>query len=126
MKLRIKGDSLRLRITPREVSRLLETGRIEETIHFGPETDARLSYALMTQSARENVMVRYLPGEITVLISTEQARIWAESDHVGIYGAVEISCGQLQLAIEKDFACLDKDDTENQDRYPNPNQGAVC
>ncbi len=51
MKLRIKGNSLRLRVSPSEVARLLETGRIEETIHLSSDQNASLTYALEHTSA---------------------------------------------------------------------------
>lgn len=46
MKLRIKGNSLRLRVSRSEVAKLLKGQRVEETIHFAPQSAAPLSYAL--------------------------------------------------------------------------------
>ena len=126
MKLRIKGNSLRLRISPSEMSRLLETGRIEETIHFVPDPNARLTYALEHNADAKSMCVRYRPQELTVVISSGDMRQWASGPDVGLYGETSTSTGTLQLAIEKDFACLDKSDVENADTFPNPNQGAVC
>ena len=40
MKLRIQGNSLRLRITPSEMARLLANGRIEETICFSSDPNS--------------------------------------------------------------------------------------
>jgi hypothetical protein len=37
MKLSIKGNSLRIRITRSEFGKLIDTGRIEETIYFAPD-----------------------------------------------------------------------------------------
>lgn len=127
MKLRIKGDSLRLRVSPSEVSRLLQSGRIEETIHFGPEDDAKLTCALLTGSRMGDAFaVRRTATEIAVEVPAALVRVWSNSDQVGMYGAVDIGTGQLELAVEKDFACLDKSDAENNDTYPNPNQGVTC
>lgn len=126
MKLRIKGDSLRLRVTPSEMSRLLQSGRIEETIHFSLESDAKLTYALMLAAQDGGIALRHLPHEIAVVISSALAYAWADGEQVGIYGAVNTAAGLLELAIEKDFACLDKNDGENEDTYPNPSQGIVC
>lgn len=127
MKLRIYGDSLRLRISPSEMARLLQSGRIEETIHFGPEPDSRLTYALVAvRDQNSPFAVRRSPEEIVVLVPAAQASTWAESEEVGIYGTVEAGTGRLQLAVEKDFACLDKSDHEDQDTYPHPNQGIAC
>ena len=43
MKLRIRGDSLRLRLTRGEVEALADSGEVRETIHFGPSA---LDYVL--------------------------------------------------------------------------------
>jgi Family of unknown function (DUF7009) len=127
MKLRIRGDSLRMRVTPSEMSRLLQSGRIEETIHFGLESDAKLTYAVMIVPAQNGgVALRYLPHEIAVVIPAVLAHAWASGEQVGVYGAVNTGAGQLEIAVEKDFACLDKSDAENEDTYPNPNEGVVC
>ncbi len=130
MKLRIKGDSLRLRLSPSEMSRLLESGRIEETIHFGPQRDAKLTYALLVgldESAQvTGTMVRYLPQEVAVVIPHREVQKWAGSTEIGIYASVDVGSGILDVAVEKDFACLDKSEPENHDTFPNPSQGAAC
>jgi hypothetical protein len=131
MKLRIKGDSLRLRISPSEMSRLLVSGRIEETILFGPGRDAKLTYALSTntgdlaQSAAA-ISVQYQAQEVLVTIGATQARAWAEGTEEGLYANINTGGGQLEVAVEKDFACLDKSEPENHDTYPHPHQGSVC
>jgi hypothetical protein len=125
MKLRIKGDSLRLRVAPSELARLMETGRIEETIHFGLEQDARLVYALEHAGA-DAVTVRHEGVRLTVVLPTAAARAWADGDEVGVYGSVKVSSGRLEIAVEKDWACLDKSDADNADTFANPNMGANC
>lgn len=130
MKLRIKGDSLRFRVSPSDVSRLLESGRIEETVHFGPEHDAKLTYALVTSAVHvgehEYMNVLYGPQAIAVVVSATRVRAWANGTQVGLYSAVSTGVGQLELAVEKDFACLDKNSADNQDTFPNPNQRTNC
>lgn len=130
MKLRIKGDSFRLRISPSEMNRLLQSGRIAETIGFGPQPHEKLTYALQMDNDRGSpdgaMTIRYLPQEITVFVRAEQARLWAGGEQVGIYAEVNTGQAQLELAVEKDFACLDKNDAANQDTFPHPKQGAAC
>lgn len=126
MKLRIQGDSLRLRVSPSEVKRLLASGRIEETIHFGCNQEAKLTYALELKAQAGGISTRCRPQEVTVLVSAADARHWADGSLVGLYGKTELSEGLLEVAIEKDFACLDKSDAENVDTFPNPMQGAEC
>ena len=123
MKLRIKGNSLRLRVSRSDTTRLMQTGRIEETIRFGAEDDAKLTYALEHSAATTELSVRYRPLEITVMISTEEARRWSDSDQVGCYRAMAIRGEVLAVLVEKDFACLDGSDADNEDAFENPNSG---
>jgi hypothetical protein len=125
MKLRIKGDSLRLRIAPSELLRLMEAGRIEETVHFGLEADARLTYALEVGGGGE-LAVRHQGTRVAVVLPEAIARAWAQGNDVGVYGSFAVSGGLLEIAVEKDWACLDKSDPENADTFPNPNEGANC
>jgi len=126
MKLRIKGNSLRLRVSPSEMERLLQTGRIEETIHFAPQEDAKLTYALEHTVTEQEISVRFRPQEVTVVLSTDGAHKWAEGEQVGMCGTIDVGHDQLALLVEKDFACLDGKDADNEDTFANPKRGVVC
>ena len=127
MKLRIRGSSLRLRVSRSEVARLLQRDRLEETIHFAPEANARLTYALEQQSSLAAPTVRYTDNTVTILIPADQAYTWCVTDQVGIAGNISLgSLGSLDLLIEKDFACLDRNDEDNQDTFANPNASTTC
>jgi hypothetical protein len=127
MKLRIQGNSLRLRIGRSEVKRLLERERLEETIQFAPQQDAKLTYALEQTPSVSMPTVRYSEGEVTVLLPSSLAETWCSSDMVGISERISLQTfGTLDLLIEKDFACLDRSDEANQDTFANPHAGAVC
>ncbi len=126
MKLRINGNSLRLRVSPLEVVRLFETGRLDETVHLSPDQGAYLTYSLEHSPQAAAMGIRYTPQQVTVVVSSDAARQWANGPDVGIYGATPTADGLLQLAVEKDFACLDKGAAENSDTFPNPRQGAAC
>ena len=126
MKLRIRGNSLRLRVSRPEMARLLRDARIEETIRFAPQSDAKLVYALEHARADEDISLRYQAGSITIVLSTEAAARWAESNDVGVYGDADTGDGPLALLVEKDFACLDGDDPHDAEAFPNPNVSSVC
>lgn len=125
MKLRIKGDSLRLRVAPSELERLMRTGRIEETVHFGVEDDAQLTYALELAWV-DAIAVRHQDTRVAVVLPTAAAQAWNSGNDVGLYGDVALPHGRLEIAVEKDWACLDKGEGENVDTFPNPNLGASC
>jgi len=127
MKLRIKGNSLRLRVSRSEVARILRLERVEETIHFALHPNAKLTYALKQEQSVRALTVGYAEGEVTVLVPAALANTWCSTDLVGIAGSVSLGMiGSLDLLIEKDFACLDLSDEKNQDTFANPHAGAVC
>ena len=125
MKLRIRGNSLRLRISQTEMRRLLTEGGIAETISFGSGADARLTYALKHRPANDEISVEYRAQTVSVVLSTRAATEWAQGGEVGIYGNADTADGPLELMVEKDYACLDGNDPVDQDAFPNP-QAGVC
>ncbi len=127
MKLRIKDNSLRLRISRTELAKLNEGERLVETVRFTPAPDAHFSYALEATAQIKTTAVKYAAGAVTVCISHEQLWNWSDEKEVGIYTSVEIGEGEkLDLLLEKDFACLDRSDEENADTFSNPHAGATC
>lgn len=130
MKLRIRGNSLRLRLTKPEVARIAEGLRLEETIMFGLEPHQRLSYALECSTDGENMKADYRDGHITVRLPYAVARDWAMTDRVSLDGEQTLDGNgdgvTLRLLIEKDFACLtDRRGAEDADTFPHPLEGAL-
>jgi hypothetical protein len=105
------------------LSLYLDTGRAS----FAPQTVAKFTYALEQEMAVTTPTVRYTAGEVTVLIPASQATTWCLTDQVGIVERIRLGAvGSLDLLIEKDFACLDGSDEDNQDTFVNPHTGAAC
>ena len=127
MKLRIKGDSLRLRISRSEMERLVAVGRIEETVHFTAVAGESFTYALEHAAEALGVSVRYEPGSVAVIVPTESVLRWTDESQVGIYESVALdSKRNLDLILEKDFACSDGSDADNVDTFTNPAEAAAC
>jgi hypothetical protein len=127
MKLRIKGNSLRLRISRSEVARLLARDCLEETIHFAPQASAKFTYTLQQESSVSAPTVQYAENRVAILIPADQANTWGVTDQVGIAENISLGAfGSLALLIEKDFACLDRSEEDNQDTFANPNAGVNC
>jgi hypothetical protein len=127
MKLRIKGNSMRVRVSRSEVTRLLAGDCLEETIFFAPETSAKFTYALRQEASLSRPAVHHTENRVVILIPADEAIAWGATDQVGISEDIGLgSLGSLGLLIEKDFACLDRSDEDNEDAFPNPNAGATC
>jgi len=127
MKLRIKGNSLRLRVSRSELARLLAGNCVEETIHFAPEASASLTFALTPETSAKSPTVQYTDGKVSVLLPADQAYVWGMTNQVGIAEEIGLGAlGSLSLLIEKDFACLDRSDEDNEDTFANPHAGTTC
>lgn len=113
MKIRIRGDSLRLRLSQSDVACIERGEAVIETTHFA---DATLSYGLHPNAASV-CEARFIDGRIEVCISASDGRHWAQSNEVGI----EAQVGPLAVLIEKDFSCLEpREGAEDGDTFPNP------
>jgi hypothetical protein len=127
MKLRIKGNSLRVRVSRSEIVRFLAGDALEETVQFTPEARAKFTYALQQDRLLGRPTVQYVENRVAILIPADHANAWGTTDQVGIAEDISLgNLGSLALLIEKDFACLDRSDEDNQDTFPNPNAGTTC
>lgn len=121
MKLRIKGDSIRVRLTKTEVTQLCKQGSVTEQTHIGNHI---FTYELITDAATEKLNASLSENRITVLVSKNFTADWNENSIVGISDSVKSGDFDLQLKLEKDFVCLDDTNEDQSDNYPNPN--ATC
>ena len=124
MKLRIRGNSIRLRLTQSEVRRLADDGMVEEWTDFGD--GRRFGYALRTDDVAAPV-VSFDGTTVLVRLPRNVVRRWADGDDVGIEASQPAGEGaSLKILVEKDFVCIDGPADENQDdAFPNP-RGAGC
>ena len=128
MKLRIRGNSIRLRLGQSEVRRLLVGGRVEESIAFGPSEGQRLGYALCVSLDLPDVSASFADGRIIVRVPMTMIREWATTDQVTIDAIQPVGDdGQLRILIEKDFECIDTSPNESQeDAFPHPHLTGAC
>jgi hypothetical protein len=121
LKLRIQGNSIRLRVSRSDLAEFIESGILEETICFGRNAGSELTYALVIDAVGRGVDVEAAGQRIAVQVPAEMARNWAETDAVGMSGKVDLGVrGVLSVLVEKDFACLDRSAENNEDTFPNP------
>lgn len=115
MKLRIKDNSIRLRLTRPEVDTVALNQRVEGVTVFADAQ--KFIYALQVHQG--TYTARFSSNELTVYIPEAESLAWAGSDRVGL----EHHADGLHLLIEKDFTCLQaRPEEQGGDFYPNPLQ----
>lgn len=115
MKLRIQGNSVRLRLTQKEVALVRDRGLVESAIEFAPGRP--LVYLLEGSPTAETMSANFDGRAIRVTIPMHQMTDWVESDRVGIEARSQTG---VELLIEKDFKCLHRSVDQEPDAYPHP------
>jgi hypothetical protein len=119
MKLRIQGNSLRLRLSQSEVAQFSKTGFVEDSVQFGP--GAKFAYTLESSSVIPVAQVSFQNGWLKFQIPASVGAEWFTTDRVGISADQPIESGKhLSILIEKDFQCLHGEVERDPDAYPNP------
>ncbi len=122
MKIRIKGNSIRFRLTKKEVDHFSIHGFIEEKTEFGIN---HFSYRMESCAENDFLFADYSGNKITIHVPKKIAEEWTNTDQVGFEHKMQIGNDKyLFLLVEKDFVCLDNTFEDQSDNYPNPN--AVC
>jgi len=112
MKIRIKSNSLRYRLTRTDVAQLTNHSYIEDKIDFGGQS---LLYSLQLVDS-DQLSSSFVDNTITLFMPKTMMKELAGSDKVGF----ENNAGGLHLLVEKDFTCLENVAEDQSDNYPNP------
>ena len=119
MKIRIKGNSIRMRLTQSEVKTFCETGKVEDFTQFDT---SRFNYIVKQGNVRA-LNALFTGNTITLEVPTELAAGWYENEVVGFEARQSLSDGgHLLLLLEKDFACMNHTKENQSDNYHNPKE----
>jgi len=129
MKLRIRQNSIRLRLKRGEVDQIASGQSIIEETHF---PDSVLTYRLDVADGDE-FSTSFNEGNLVIRAPAAELLRWAKTDQVSILAEQALAdSGTLSLLIEKDFSCLapghHRPDEDDADTYPHPEaeSGAGC
>ena len=123
MKLRIKGPTLRLRLSQGEIRALLEEGLVEERVPFASGVD--LVYRLRRDAATGEITASFGNGILEIRVPEANAREWCTTELVTLAHEQALPDGSLRITLEKDFACLAPREGEDEsDNFPHPQAGS--
>lgn len=119
MKLRIRGNSIRLRLTQSEVDAIKNVGKVEEITEF--PNGQIFVYSLVSSEKLDELSADFSNGKMQIILPKSIAENWANSDEVGISREIE----SLKIIVEKDFKCLTpRVGDEDTDTFPHPKEGS--
>lgn len=118
MKIRIKGNSIRYRLTKSEVEKFCNTGSYEEITDFG---HSKFKYCLKSKEGIDTMEATFNDNTITLFLEKTKSENWHRSNKVGFKHHFRTQNEtELFLLLEKDFVCLDETIEDQSDNYPNP------
>lgn len=113
MKIRIKDNFIRFRLTQSEVSELGRSGIVSSFTEF---VDRPFIYAI--EKTKDAVLSAvFIENRIVMKMPEAMVEEWISTDIVGFDG----QAGLVKLLVEKDFVCIDNTLEDQSDNYPNPN-----
>jgi hypothetical protein len=100
MKLKIRGNSLTLRLSKTELAKLAETGKVEDTTRFSSEQSLRYCVHVRPSGA----LTATLAAEaIAVTLPKARLDLWLRPDEISVEGSQPVGAGKvLQIVLEKD------------------------
>lgn len=114
MKLRIKSNTIRLRLSKDEVQTLVSDARVSDCCSL---IGNNLEYSLKSV-ADPNMTAEFEAQSIIVNIPSEWIKDWHLNDRVGFESSMDNGC---YILVEKDFQCLvPRANEAEDDLYPNP------
>jgi hypothetical protein len=119
MKLRIRGNSLRLRVSQAELKRIAEQGSAEDSIRFGPGASWRYGIDVGTGKA---VAAEFTAQSLRVMLPKTAVDRWLDPSEVSIEAQQQIGDGEtLRILVEKDYTCLaPRSGEDDSDLFANP------
>lgn len=125
MKIRILGNTIRLRIKMFESDVIREKGLIEEVCEFGPAESDKLRFQIVT--GEDSFAIEQEQMRISIIVPRNVIETWTTTDQVGFEQEITTPKGKnISVLIEKDWACLDSDRDQEEGSYPNPLEDATC
>lgn len=111
MKLRLKGNTLRLRLDREDLAQFADAGQVEAVTMFGDDTSFR--YVLYASPEADGLTAQATPGKIAVHVPADLAEEWTQTDRVGLEAQQSAGEGAvLRILVEKDLGCRHRSASE--------------
>ncbi len=126
MKLRIRGNTVRLRLTRSEVDDAGSGRDIVEETQFPGGTVLRYRFSSGPERGAALSVDADGAHSLTITVPLFESKSWAEDEtKVGLSGAEPFRIDELEVLVEKDFTCVTpREGEEELDTFPNPNIAA--
>jgi len=119
MKLRIRGNSVRIRVSKTELAQIASAGAAEDSVRFSPSTELR--YRVEVKPTGE-VEADFRAPLLRIVVPKARVERWLRPDEVAIEDRQPVGDGgTLRILLEKDYSCLaPRGGEDDSDLFANP------
>jgi len=122
MKIRIKDNSIRFRLSATDLKTLRKKGKVESKCAFGTSQVFKYSVVSNKKGNSEFLCVDLKKNHIKIELAASDVKDWIKSDLEGFDAEMDNGTKDgLYVLIEKDWKCLKPRDEDESDLFPNPN-----
>jgi hypothetical protein len=112
MKLRMEGNSIRLRLKKSDIEKLKKEGIVGETVAFSD--NLYFYYKLKTNQHDQEINATFVHSSVQITLPLPIANTWINSEQVGIQFTLDSG---LTILIEKDFPCKTRENEDINDTF---------
>jgi len=125
VKLRIRDNSVRLRLMRSEVDALRESGEVSASAAF--PGSRKLDYRVESSPASVRAAAFFSDNTLTVRLPEADVVAWATTEQVAMEDEQTLDDGDsLKILVEKDFVCLTAREGEDEsEMYPHPDADKI-
>src|SRR5262245_22789247 len=123
MKLRIRGNSVRIRVSQTELTQIADTGAAEDAVRFAPGSELRYRVEVKPTDRLE---ANFRDPVLRVVVPRSRVDKWIRPEEVAIEDWQAIGDGAtLRILLEKDYTCLaPRSGEDDADLFANPQKKA--
>ncbi len=118
MKIRIRGNSVRFRLTRGEVEKLCTEGVVVEKTFFNEKV---FFYTVKLSPKHHELDAEFDGDAIRLFLPVSVGASWQNNEQVGFSNIKKVRGDtELHILLEKDYTCLTDRGEDETDNYPNP------
>jgi len=115
VKIRFRGDSVRVRLTRREVEALAGGAEVESATRFGASSSLRYRIS----SGGDRLCASFETPVVEIRVPAQLLQSWVSGDQIAISAEQSFESGSLKIAVEKDLECANpRPGEDNSDAFP--------
>ncbi|BDD00462.1 DUF7009 family protein [Persicobacter psychrovividus] len=124
MKVRLRNNTVRLRLDQKDIAELKSAGQVVMTTPF---IQGKLTWTICGSDEQQSFAAVLQGQQVTIQVPNATLQQWISTEQVGIEGEVATEDeASLKLLIEKDFKCLTARDEDESNAFPNPLDSHQC